>query len=53
MHVAKVYRLSESGSEERAKVSRAHLHLKQHATIQLALDRAVFERVKTVLIYVV
>ncbi len=51
MNAAKVYRLSESGSEERGGVSRAHLHLKRHARIQLALDRAVFDRVKTVLFY--
>ncbi len=48
MNAAKVYRLSESGSEERGGVSRAHLHLKRHARIQLALGRAVFNRVKTV-----
>ncbi len=45
MNVAKVY-LSESGSEEEDGASRAHLHLKQHVTIQLALKRAVFDRVK-------
>ncbi len=27
------------------------MHLKRHARIQLALDRAVFNRVKTVLFY--
>ncbi len=31
MTVAKVYHLSESGSEERDGISRAHLHLKRHA----------------------
>ncbi len=51
MNAAKVYRLSESGSEERGGVSRAHLHLKRHAIIQLAVDRAVFDKVKTVLFY--
>ncbi len=50
-NAAKVYRLSGSGSEERDGVSRANLHLKRHARIQLALDRAVFDRVKTVLLY--
>ncbi len=47
MTAAKVYRLSESRLEERGGV-RAHLHLKQHATKRLALNRAVFDRVKTV-----
>ncbi len=28
MNAAKVYRLSESGSEERGGVSKAHLHLR-------------------------
>ncbi len=51
MNAAKVYRLSESGSEERGGVSRAHLILKQHAKKQLAVDRADFDRVKTVLFY--
>ncbi len=52
MNAAKVYRLSESGSEERGGgVSRAHLILKQHAIKQLAVDRADFDRVKTVLFY--
>ncbi len=51
MNVAKVYRLSESGSEERRGVSRAHLHLKRHAIKQLVLDTADFDRVKTVLFY--
>ncbi len=41
MNVAKVYRLSESGSEERGGMSRAHLHLKEHATKRLAVNRAV------------
>ncbi len=50
MTAAKVYRLSESRLEERGGV-RAHLHLKQHATKRLALNRAVFDRVKTVLFY--
>ncbi len=49
MNVAKVYHLSENGSEERGGVSRAHLHLKRHARIQLAL--AVFDRVKMELFY--
>ncbi len=51
MTAAKVYRLSESRLEERGGVSRAHLHLEQHATKRLALNRAVFDRVKTVLFY--
>jgi len=51
MNAAKVNHLSESGSEERGEVSRAHLHLKQHARKQLALKRAVFDRVKGVLFY--
>ncbi len=46
MNAAKVYHLSESCSEERGGVSRAHLHLKQHVTIQLALKKAVCDRVK-------
>ncbi len=36
--------------EERGGVSRAHSHLKWHA-IKLAVDSAVFDRVKTVLFY--
>ncbi len=52
MNAAKVYRLSESGSEERGGVSRAHLHLKWRARKQLALDRAVFDKVKTVSFYI-
>ncbi len=51
MNAAKVYRLSESGSEERGGVSRAHLHLKRHAIKRLAADRAVFDMVKAVLFY--
>ncbi len=51
MNVDKVYHLSESGSEERGGVSRAHLHLKRHARKQLAMNIAVFDRVKTVLFY--
>ncbi len=51
MNVAKVYRLSESGSEERGGVRRAHLHLKRHARKQLALKRAVYDKVKRVLFY--
>ncbi len=51
MNVAKVYHLSESSSEERGRVSRAHLHLKRHATIWLALKRADFYKVKRVLFY--
>ncbi len=51
MNAAKVYHLSESGSEERRGVSRAHLHLKRHVIKRLAVDRAVFDRVKTVLFY--
>ncbi len=47
----KVNSPSESGSEERGGVSRAHLHLKQHAIIRLAADRTVFDMVKTVLFY--
>ncbi len=46
MNAAKVSCLSESGSEERGGVRRAHLHLKQRAIKQLALGRAVFDRVK-------
>ncbi len=45
------YRLSENGTEERGGASRAHLHLKRHARKQLAVDRAVFDRVKRVLFY--
>ncbi len=52
MNAAKVYHLSESGSEERGGVSRAHLHLKEHATKRLAVNRAVFDRVKRVLFYI-
>ncbi len=51
MNAAKVYRLSESGSEERGGVSRAHLHLKRHARKRLALKRAVFDRIKRLLFY--
>ncbi len=51
MNVAKVYRLSESGSEERGGLRRAHLQLRRHARIQLALKRAFFDRVKRVLFY--
>ncbi len=51
MNVAKVYRLSEGSSEERGGVSKTHLHLKRHAIKQLAVDRAGFDRVKTVLFY--
>ncbi len=50
---AEVYRLSESGLEERGGVSRAHLHLKRHAIKRLAVDKAVFNRVKTVLFYTI
>ncbi len=46
MNAAKVYRLSESGSEERGGVSIANLHLKRHAIKRLAVDRADFDRVK-------
>ncbi len=51
MNAAKVYLLSESGSEERGGASRANLHLKRHALKQLALKRAVFGKVKRVLFY--
>ncbi len=52
MNMDKVYRFSESGSEERGGVSsRAHLHLKRHATIWLAVNRADFDTMKTVLFY--
>ncbi len=51
MNADKVYRLSESGSEERGGVSKAHLHLKQHATIRLGENRADFDMMKTVLFY--
>ncbi len=51
MNAAKVYHVSENCSEERGGVSRAHLHLKQHAIKLLALKRAVFDRAKTVLFY--
>ncbi len=46
MNAVKVNSPSESGSEERGGVSRAHLHLKENATKWLALKRAVFDRVK-------
>ncbi len=46
MNAAKVNSPSESGSEKRGGVSRAHLDLKENATKQLALKRAVFDRVK-------
>ncbi len=46
MNAAKVFSLPESSSEERGGVSRAHLHLKEHATKQLAVNRDVFDRVK-------
>uniref|UniRef100_A0A8C1PG57 Uncharacterized protein n=1 Tax=Cyprinus carpio TaxID=7962 RepID=A0A8C1PG57_CYPCA len=49
MNAAKVNSLSESSSEERGGVSRAHLHLKENATKRLALKRAVFDRVKKVI----
>ncbi len=48
MNAAKVYSLSESGSEERGEVSRAHLDLKEHTTKRFAVNRSVFERVKRV-----
>ncbi len=51
MNAAKVYHLSESGSEERGRVSRAHLHLKQHTIKRFAADRAVLYSVKTLLFY--
>ncbi len=51
MNADKVYRLSESSSEERGGVSKAHLHLKRHATIRLAVNRADFDTMKTVLFY--
>ncbi len=51
MNAAKVNSPSESGSEERGGVSRAHLHLKENATKLLALKRAVFDRVKKVFFY--
>ncbi len=51
MNAAKVNSLSESGSEDRGGVSRAHYHLKLHVRKQLALKRAVFDRVKRVLFY--
>ncbi len=38
-------------TEERGGVSRAHLHLKQHATKQVDFRRAVFDRVKRVFFY--
>ncbi len=46
MNAAKVYSLSESGSEERDGVSRARLHLKEHATKRLAVNSTVFDKVK-------
>ncbi len=51
MNAAKVNSPSESGSEERGGVSRAHLHLKENTTKQLALKRAVFDRFKKVFFY--
>ncbi len=48
MNEAKVNSPSESGSEERGGVSRAHLHLKLNATKRLALSRAVFDGFKKV-----
>ncbi len=48
MNAAKINNPSESGSEERGGVSRAHSRLKENDTIPLALTRAVFERVKKV-----
>ncbi len=51
MNAAKVYSLSLSAREERGGMSRAHLHLKQHAIKQLAVDTSVFDRVKSVLFY--
>ncbi len=51
MNAAKVNSPSESGSEERGGVSRAHLHLKENATKRLALTRAVFDRFKKVFFY--
>ncbi len=51
MNADKVYRLSESGSEERGGVSKAHLHLKRHATKRLGENRADLDWVKTVLFY--
>ncbi len=51
MNAVKVYRLSESGLEERGGVSRAHLHIKWNAIKQCAVDRLFFDIVKTVLFY--
>ncbi len=51
MNAAKVNSPSESGSEERGGVSRAHLHLKENATKRLALTRTVFDRFKKELFY--
>ncbi len=48
MTAAKVYRLSESRLEERGGVQ-SSFAFKAHATKRLALNRAVFDRVKTVL----
>ncbi len=50
MNADKVYRLSESGSEERGGVSKAHLHLKRHTTKRLGENRADLDRVKTVVL---
>ncbi len=46
MNASKVNSPSESGSEERGGMSRAHLHLKENATKRLVLTRAVFDRFK-------
>ncbi len=44
MNAGEVNSPSESGSEERGGVSRAHKYLKESHTIRLALKRAVFDR---------
>ncbi len=46
MNASKVNSLSDSSSEERGGASRSNLHLKKNATKQLALTRAIFDRVK-------
>ncbi len=51
MNATKVDSPSESSSEERGRVSRANLHLKENATIRLALKISVFDRVKKCVFY--
>ncbi len=51
MNAAKVNSPSESSTEERGGVSRAHLHLKENAPKRRALTRVVFDRFKKVFFY--